>query len=318
MYNTSTVISVTKEELLGMVDEVEIYTHFLGFKPLFNQTYISPLRNDKSPSFNLFWGKNGHLLFKDFGTGKSGDCVEFAKELTHRTTREIVAEILQLITNKCITQYSKKKLRKVPSTSTSIEIKSIPYNEEALNYWNGYGIDINTLNKYEVFQVNKVWINNEIKLVYKKGTPIFAYKLYDRFKIYTPSNRQYRFITNSNAYYIQGWKQLNRDKSTLIITKALKDVMLLDKLGYAAIAPNSESYSIPDNIIKEITSTFKNIIILYDRDKTGMLNTRKLYKTYGFNFKFIPSIYGTKDITDFSKLYGIDQTIKLLSKLIQL
>lgn len=317
MYNTSTVISVTKEELLGMVDEIEIYTHFLGFKPLLNQIYISPLRNDKSPSFNLFCGKNGHILFKDFGTGKSGDCVEFAKELTHRTTREIVAEILQLISNRCITQYPKKKLRKIPSTNTLIEIKSIPYNLEGMQYWEQYNIDVSTLNKYEVFQVGKVWINNELKSIYKKNMPMFAYKLYDRFKIYTPHNKLHKFITNANAYYMQGWKQLNRNNDTLIITKALKDVMLLDKLGYSAIAPNSESYNIPDNIIKEITSSYKNIIVLYDRDKTGMFNTRKLYKTYKFDFKFIPSIYNTKDISDFCKEYGLESTVKLLSKLIQ-
>ena len=78
---------------------------------------------------------------------------------------------------------------------------------------------------------------------------------------YTLHNKLHKFITNANAYYMQGWKQLNRNNDTLIITKALKDVMLLDKLGYSAIAPNSESYNIPDNIIKEITSSYKNIIV---------------------------------------------------------
>ena len=55
-----------------------------------------------------------------------------------------------------------------------------------MQYWEQYNIDVSTLNKYEVFQVGKVWINNELKSIYKKNMPMFAYKLYDRFKIYTP------------------------------------------------------------------------------------------------------------------------------------
>jgi len=317
LYSAYNVLTLSKTELLDIVDELEVYAYFLGFKPLLNQTYISPLRNDKSPSFSLFMAKNGHILYKDFGTGKSGDCIEFVKELTHKSTREVIADILRLFSNKAIGQYQKKKLRKVPSSSTTIEIKSMPFTKEALDYWNTYGINVDTLHKYEVFQANKVWINGELKLYHKKEIPIFAYKLYDRFKIYIPFNRQYRFITNSNVYYIQGWKQLVSSKDTLIITKALKDVMLLDELGYASIAPNSESYSIPDNIIKEITSRYKNIIVLYDRDKAGMLSARKLFKAYKFDFKFIPSVYEAKDISDFYMLYGKEPTVKLLSKLIQ-
>jgi hypothetical protein len=316
LYNNSSVVNLSKSELLSIVDEMEIYAYFLGFKPLLNQIYISPLRDDKSPSFSLFLAKNGRILYKDFGTGKSGDCIELAKEITKLSTKDIVTEILQLLSNKLTTQYQRKKLRKIPSTNTNIEIKSISFNEEGLSYWKQYGIEESDLIKHEVFQVSKVWINDQIKFTYKLGTPIFAYKLYDRFKIYIPGNKLYRFTTNANVYYIQGWKQLDRTKETLIITKALKDVMVLNRLGYASIAPNSESYSLPDNIIKEITSTYNKIIVLYDRDKAGMLSARKLFKTHGFDFKFIPSKFNTKDISDFRKFYGEQPTVKLLSKLL--
>ncbi len=317
VYNNSQAVTLSKEEVLNMINELEVYTFYMGFKPEINQIYISPLRHDKSPSFNLFWGKNGHLLYKDFGTGNSGDCITFVKELTNTTTSKAISEILELFTSKKINNPPKKrKLRKIPTSTTSIDIKILPYNEEGLEFWNKFGIDLKTLNKYEVFQVKSVWINDNLKLTYKKGNPIFAYKLYDRIKIYQPLDREHRFFTNCNVYYIQGWKQLDRNKDTLIITKSLKDVMLLNILGYAAIAPNAESYAIPDNIVTEIKKNFNNIILLYDRDIAGILNTRKIVKNNKFDFRFIPKKYKCKDITDFYLKYGKDQTIKVLSNLI--
>lgn len=317
LYNTSKVINLTKKELLDTIDELEVFTHFMGFKPLIGQTYISPLRNDKSPSFSLFWGKNGHLLYKDFGTGKSGDCIEFVKQLTHQSTREVTKELTDLFTSNNIKRpLKRKRVKKVPENSTDIQIKKMDFNEEGLSYWKSFGIDLETLNKYEVYQVKKVWINGDLKVSYTKGNPIFAYIIYDRIKIYQPLNRDNRFFTNCNRYYIQGWKQLNKSNETLIITKSLKDVMLLDKLGYSAIAPNAESYTIPDIIITEINKTFDNIIVLYDRDVAGVVNARKLVKSHNFDFRFINKKYKVKDVSDFYKKYGKVQTKKLLSNLI--
>lgn len=317
LYNASRTISFRKEELLDIIDELEVYTYYLGFRPTIDQTYISPLRQDKSPSFNLFYGRNGRLMYKDFGTGESGDCFKFAARLTNQHPRTINKEIKELFTSKRIyTPLKKKKVRKIPSNSTDIDIKKIPYNKEGIQYWNQYGIDDATLFKYDVFQTKKVWINGELKISSSPSFPIFTYLLYDRMKIYMPKSKGNRFITNSNMYYIQGWKQLNKERNTLIITKSLKDVMLLDILGYSAIAPNAESYSIPNIIVTEIKKHFDNIILLYDRDLAGMLNTRKIIKSTGFNYRFIPKKYQTKDITDFYKGYGKAQTVKLLSNLI--
>lgn len=317
IYDNNTVINLTKEETLSIINELDVYTYFLGFRPVLNQIYTSPLRQDKSPSFNLFLAKNGHILYKDFGTGDAGDCIKFVKKLKNTTTQKAIKEILKLFIHKSITpEIQKKKLRKIPSTSTKIDIKIMGFTNEALKYWEIYGITLETLKKFEVFQVSRVWINDELKLIHKKDNFIFAYKLYDRLKLYRPLDKAYRFITNCNMYYLQGWKQLNKNKKTLIITKSLKDVMLLDQLGYTAIAPNGEGYSIPDNIINEIKKNFKDIVIFYDRDYSGIINTRKLFKTYKFNFIFIPKKYKIKDISDFYKEKGLSKTVELLSNLI--
>ena len=66
-------------DLLDKVDDYTIYSYYLGsFKP--GKLMNSPLRNDdKMPSFAIFPGKTGGLLFKDHGTGESGNALKFMK-----------------------------------------------------------------------------------------------------------------------------------------------------------------------------------------------------------------------------------------------
>lgn len=318
VYDISKIIPTTKAEVLDMVDELSIYAKYLGFKPKLNQIYTSPLRDDKSPSFSLFLGNNGHILHKDFGTGRSGDCIEFIRKLKNITTRDAINEVLQTLKDSNFIPLSPvKRLRQIPSSATKIEIRKMPFTKEGLAYWAQYGINENILAKYDVFQTSKVWIRDKLKFFHKAGNLIFTYQIYDRLKVYMPMHESVRFLTNCNTYYIQGWKQLNFKNDILIITKSLKDVMVLDKLGYSAIAPNAESYNIPENIVNEIRRRFKTIILFYDRDMAGMTNTHKLVRKYGFNYFFIPKKYKIKDISDFYKAKGKKETIKLLSNLIQ-
>ena len=60
-------------DLLDKVDDYTIYSYYLGpFKP--GKLMNSPLRSDdKMPSFAIFATKDGALLFKDHGTGVSGN-----------------------------------------------------------------------------------------------------------------------------------------------------------------------------------------------------------------------------------------------------
>ncbi|HSH53142.1 MAG TPA: CHC2 zinc finger domain-containing protein [Bacteroidales bacterium] len=306
-----------KKELLDIIDELAVFTFYMGFKPLINQTYISPLREDKSPSFCLFWGKNGHLLYKDFGTGESGDCVKFVKEIKHVSYKTAIKEIYDLFKHKSINSYQKSKpLRKITPSPKRIEVRKTNFTKEGLSFWKKYGVIEKTLNKFDIIQVDKVWSNDKLIVTkYNTKGPIFAYIIYDRIKIYMPYNST-KFLTNCNQFYIQGWKQLDRNKKDLIITKSLKDVCVLDVLEYSSIAPNSESYSIPGIIHTSIKNSFDNIYLLYDNDKTGIKNSNKLTEKFNYTPIFIPDKFKTKDISDFYKQYGESETIKLLQKLI--
>jgi DNA primase len=318
MYDISKVIGLTKEMVLSFVSEYEIYKNYLGFEPVIGQIYASPLRNDTNPSFGIFKARNGSILYKDFGTNNTGDVFKLVKELCNFTyMHEAISEIYNsLIKGKSIKKITKKEI--IPEKkSKKLGIKIMPFNEEGRKYWEQFGIDLITLKKFNVNQVKQVYINEEIKDRYKIGDPIFAYTVYDRLKIYKPLSKDFRFYTDCDSNYIQGWKQLDFKNDLLIITKSLKDVMLLYKLGYTSIAPNGEGYDFPKEMVNIIKKKFKKIILFYDKDKAGITNSVKLSIKYGFDYILIPNDYKEKDISDFYKEHGKLKTINILSKLIE-
>lgn len=318
MYDVSRVIRLTKEMILNYISEYDIYQNYLGFKPVIGQVYTSPFRNDSNPSFGIFRGRSGSLLYKDFGTNESGDVFKLVKDLYKFVyMSDAIREIYDsLIKGKSIKKIINKEI--VPEKkSKKLGIKIMPFNEEGRKYWEQFGIDLVTLNKFNVNQVKQVYINDEIKDRYKVGNPIFAYSVYDKLKIYKPLSDSFRFYTDCDSNYIQGWKQIDFGKDLLIITKSLKDVMLLYKLGYTSIAPNGEGYDFPEQMVNIIKKKFKKIILFYDKDKAGITNSVRLSLKYGFDYILIPNDYKEKDISDFYKEHGKTETINILSKLIE-
>ena len=74
--------------------------------------------------------------------------------------------------------------------------------------------------------------------------------------------------------------------------------MCLSEMGFYAIAASSETTFIPNDILKKLKSKWKHILILYDRDKTGMLESRKYSKEYKFDAFFVNKKFNSKDISD--------------------
>jgi len=84
-------------------------------------------------------------------------------------------------------------------------------------------------------------------------------------------------------------------------------VMCLYEMGFNAIAASSETTFIPDDIIKSLRRKWKHIVILYDRDATGMLKARDYSKQYKFDAIFVHKKFKSKDISDAVKNNNYDQ-----------
>jgi len=308
-------------DLLDKLDDYTIYSYYLGsFKPkvLMN----SPLRpDDKIPSFAIFPSKTGDLLFKDHGTGEAGNALKFVKLIKGLNTREeLERELLRIFRCTNPNQRVQNPVRMAENASeTDIGIVRQPFTEVDKKYWKQFHISIDTLKKFNVFSIKYFLCNRVVRGTYKEDSPMYAYKVYDRFKIYRPLASKYtKWRTNLTNRYVQGLAELPQEGGNLlIITKSLKDVMCLHEMGFNAIAASSETTFIPEDILQSLKSKWKHIVILYDRDAAGMQNARKYSRQYKFDAIFVHKKFKAKDVSDAVKLNGFFVVKDWLTKTVE-
>lgn len=298
---------ITLDYILSKVSEYDIYQAYIGnFKV--GMIYNSPFRKDKNPSFGCYYSRTTkQLMFKDHGTGDCGNVVKFVSLLTGLTN---YSDILNDIVNKLkITNDMQLGSSKqyIPSKETVIGVIRQNFTDIDINYWAQFHISLSTLKKFNVDSI-KYYLNNGIvKGIYKDNNPMYAYKVYNHFKIYRPLADKYtKWRSNLNINDVQGFKQLPKTGDTLIITKSLKDVMCLYEMGINAVSPNSESSWLPDKALESILKRFKTVLICFDRDVAGMKNMRKLSLKTGLNCIIMPKRFSAKDISDAIKVNGFD------------
>lgn len=291
------------KDLLDKLTDYDIYSYYVGqFK--IGKLFNSPLRSDdKNPSFAIFKGMNGGLFFKDHGSGEGGNAIKFVKLYKNINTKdELERELLRIVrkmnpnSGNAIRTYSYS----VDSGPTDIGIVRQPFTDVDEQYWKQFHISIDTLKKFQVFSIKYFLCNRVVRGTYKETSPMYAYKVDDKFKIYRPLASKYtKWRTNLTNRNVQGLSELPVEGGNLlIITKSLKDVMCLYEMGFNAIAASSETTFIPDDILDSLRHKWKNVIMLYDRDKTGMLESRKYSKQYKLDALFVHKRFKAKDISD--------------------
>lgn len=147
---------------------------------------------------------------------------------------------------------------------------------------------------------------------------MYAYKVYNNFKIYRPLADKYtKWRNNLTDYDIQGYEQLPQKGDILFITKSMKDVMCLYEMGYPAISPSSESTFIPKDVLEQLKTRFKRIIILFDRDVAGVKRSRKLSQETGLEAMFINKKFKAKDVSDAVKANSFEEIKNWLNETIK-
>jgi len=291
------------KDLLEMVDDYAIYSYYLGNIKI-GKLINSPLRStDQIPSFAIFKSSKGGLLFKDHGTGEAGNALKFMKLYRGIQTREeLERELLRIVrsTNPNMEVRTNNYSKPVNSYSADIGIVRQPFTDVDKQYWKQFHISIDTLKKFNVFSIKYFLCNSVVRGTYKESSPMYAYKVYDKFKIYRPLASKYtKWRTNLTNRHIQGLAELPAEGGNLlIITKSLKDVMCLYEMGFNAIAASSETTFIPEDILRSLRSKWKHIVILYDRDKAGVTNARKYSKQYKLDAILVHKKFAAKDVSD--------------------
>ena len=299
---------ITLEYILSKVTEYDIYAHYLGqFKV--GMIYNSPFRKDKNPSFGIFYSKRTkQLLFKDHGTGECGNVIKFVQLYTGKTNyNDVLQDIVAKLNITTDTKLDSSK-QYIPSQETVIGVVRQEFTDVDTNYWSQFHISTKTLKKFNVNSIKYYLCNGIVKGIYKPENPMYAYKVYNNFKVYRPLGDKYtKWRNNLTEYDVQGYEQLPKKGDVCIITKSLKDVMCLYEMGIPAISPSSESTWLPDTVLEDILKRFKRVLICFDRDGPGMRNLRKISLKTGLNGLIMHKKFNAKDISDAIKANGFDK-----------
>lgn len=310
--------NITLDWILSKVTEYDIYAKYIGqFKV--GMIYNSPFRKDKNPSFGIYYSKRTkQLLFKDHGTGECGNVIKFVSLFTGKTEyNDILSDIVDKlnITNNTKLVSSKQY---ISPTETVIGVVRQEFTDVDINYWKQFNISINTLKKFNVNSIKYYLCNGIVKGTYKRENPMYAYKVYNNFKIYRPLADKYtKWRNNLTDYDIQGYEQLPQKGDILFITKSMKDVMCLHEMGYPAVSPSSESTFLPKDVLEQLKTRFKRIIILFDRDTAGVKRSRKLSRETGLEAIFINKKFKAKDVSDAVKANSFEEIKNWLNETIK-
>lgn len=321
---------ISKDLILSRITEEQIMAFYLRINIETKKLFRSPLRNDKNPTCSLYRNKSGTLIFKDFATGQHLNCFEVVMTLHNcdfYKALKIIANDFNILKNDNLQKNRGKVISKdfrvEEKEFSKIEVEIQDFTDLELKWWEKYGITLDILKKYNVYSCKHVWLNGNLMLKSQQNFPLFGYygKKYqgnELWRIYMPKTKNgFKFMGNWPSKKIQGYEQLPKKGKLLVITKSLKDSMVLDSLSIPSCSPNSETQFISDTILNELRERFENIVVLFDSDLTGITFMNKLKKKYpDLIYTWLPRSTGAKDISDFYKLNKRKKTIQLIKEFI--
>ena len=323
-------MNFSKQDILAKVSSYDIFDYYL--KPYHNfgnllaaKNISNPFQADKqeTPSFNIFPTMGtGEWRYKDFATGDDGSCFDLVMKLFNLSFVEVLAKINSDFTLMLDNDFKHvRSNRQLAQVTPQFEIKKKAFSIEEKAFWAQFGIDEQTLKKYNVSSLNEYSTTSKVGNPYTTKSSqekfIFAYENEDWIKLYKPlDEKKYKFqyLGTKEQGYIFGWKQLPDKGELLIITGGEKDVMTLSAVGFYAITLNSETATLPKTIVDELKLRFNHILVLYDNDATGLKQSNILAVAHGLHRLVLPDLQkNDKDISDY---FATGETLENLNNLI--
>jgi hypothetical protein len=304
---------ITKQFLLEKAPAEAYFEHYLGV-PVKKGLFKSPsvLRKDNHPTCSFYKNKRGDLIFKDFA-GISGDFVSIVMyifNVSYYKALNIIANDFGYIKmenypiNEPKLNYTGSIIKETEKAIIQVEIKD--FSEKELSWWGSFGISLTTLKKFRVYSIKHIFLNGVYFNSFTDSSPIYGYyggknsNGDELWRLYMPTKKKYRFISNWTSRHWHGSKQLPKAGSHCIIIKSMKDLLLLHEYGFISIAPTSENIIMTESQMEKIKDKFQNIFVFFDNDLAGVRGAKKYIKNYGVRCIFIKRKY-SKDISDLYK-----------------
>lgn len=322
MQFTLTADRITKGQLLAHRTEEEYMSFYLGIIPD-NSVHSNPLRKDRKPSASFYRAKDGQLIFRDWANGWRLNFVDVVMTkfgVNFDKALKIIGNDFGIISkphyekHKAAVVYKGEKLANTSLTLLQGEV--IPWNKRDLHWWASFGITESTLKRYDVHNLKSVFLNGAPSFFAKDIDPIYGYYFgkedgRELWKMYMPKRQSFRFLLNTNK--LQGVKQLPKEGDLVVVTKSMKDVMVLHEMGIAAIATQGETMLLSQKQFDALAKRFKRVVFNGDWDRAGqlfMINSRNKYP--GIAMTFSNRELYAKDISDYVKKVGFDEAKRVI------
>ena len=320
-------LSIKRDDIA--LSDKDIIRSYLGIDK-FPCKLSSPLREDDDrPSFSMM-ERDGLVLWKDFGTGESGNAVALMAKLWHVQYNEALLKI-KLDTENRIPRVSliRRYNGKIHLTSSSsIKVATREWKDYDREFWESFGIPESFATWCNVHPISHAFFTKEIdgkKQTITVPMDKYAYAYFEwkdgnqSIKLYQPYSETMKWLSKHDASVWDLWKQAfqwadKKSNDAVIITSSRKDAMCLwFNLGIPAMSLQGEGYIPKPQVMKQVLEKFKRVYLWYDNDfkhkddNPGQDNAKKLINLYPqLHNVCIPSSYKCKDPSDLVKMHGAD------------
>lgn len=344
--------NITPEQIYQQIGCVNLFNKYFGTFD-YSTAYHSRLRQDNKKSTGFYvqeakynkQGKvisGGKVIYNDLTTGKKYNAISFVMalfKLDFYNALQRIAFDFKLTGDPNIKPVLQVVQPPPIKETKHFSITTKPFTKADLKFWQQFGITKQELINNNIYSVYSVKVKtftiftepDELKFAYLfKNDKGVGYV-----KIYTPYSEQWKWAGNVPLNLPFGLHSLPVNSDSLIITKSVKDCLLLRKWFPDCIGLQNESpSSITKETIKALKRCYKHIYIWFDFDRPGLSAANYYYKKHGFIPIFTLPIkqnvwrqltkakqQGIKDPSDFVKQYGLPlfeqylKHIKLLNDL---
>lgn len=326
--------SITLEDVLSRTTEFDILSYYFGVNEL--PTVIhSPLRKDSNPSFGLYTLDGKRVHFTDLATKDKGGLFDLLMKYWGESYKDMLKHLWEDLSNFSSASVRFNSIREgktyqsLSSRNTDLQCKVREWRDYDIEYWKSYGISLEWLKYADVYPIShKIVISDGHRYVF--GADKYAYAYVERkegkvtLKIYQPFNKGgYKWSSNIDRSVWSLWTKIPKFGNNLIISSSVKDCLnIMCNLGIPTICMQGEGYKPKPQIIEELKSRYKNIILFYDNDynnpdNPGRKDSMELSLEYNLKRVEIPAKYESKDPSDLFKKYGRDRYLEIMNEILK-
>ena len=322
------------ELIKSRVSDLEIFQRYCSNFKNINKAFCSELRTDKNPDCWIYISKSGNYRYRDYAINEdlgAYDYVQRKYNCDFRAALKIVALDFGILNNKIEQLEQPIKLKEISigfeqikRFKSELQVIKKPFDYNDFKYWDNYYIPLDLLQQYNISSLKCYFLYKKDKrytFEASKSNPMYCYEFSDfnltTYKIYRPfGDKKQKWTFSGSKNNIEGYDQLNLHGDLLIITKSMKDVLVLRLFNIDAISLQGEGNDLSEILLEKLLKRFKKIVLLYDNDLAGEIATLKLNKQYNIPYVYIPKESNCKDISDYIKEFGKRKTKILLTKLL--